>query len=59
MQAAPVLKHKSDEGVEMYATTFMNVVPTIQRDGRSILGAWDHNCDLTAMDRAFRKVQHA
>jgi hypothetical protein len=81
-----VLKHKSDEGVEMYSTTSLNGVPTIQRGGRNILGVLDQNwdfaneiCDLLnsldddphifltehdrkwlkAMDRAFRKVQHA
>jgi hypothetical protein len=86
MQAAAVLKHKSDEGVEMYSTTSLNGVPTIQRGGRNILGVLDQNwefaneiCDLLnsleddphifltehdrkwlrAMDRAFRKVQHA
>ena len=85
-QAAAVLKHKSDEGVEMYSTTSLNGVPTIQRGGRNILGVWDENWDLAneicdllnsldddphifltehdrkwlkAMDRAFRKVQHA
>ena len=86
MQAAAVLKHNSGEGVEMYSTTSLNGVPTIQRDGRNILGVWDQNwefaneiCELLnsseddphifltehdrkwlkAMDRAFRKVQHA
>jgi hypothetical protein len=86
MQAAAVLKHNSSEGVEMYSTTSLNGVPTIQRDGRNILGVWDENwefaneiCELLnsleddphifltehdrkwlkAMDRAFRKVQHA
>jgi hypothetical protein len=86
MQAAAVLKHKSDEGVEMYSTTSLNGVPTIQRGGRNILGVLDQNwdfaneiCDLLnsldddphifltehdrkwlkAMDRAFKKVQHA
>jgi hypothetical protein len=85
-QAAAVLKHKSDKGVEMYSTTFLNGVPTIQRDGRNILGVLDQNWEfaseisdllnsleddphifltehdrkwLKAMDRAFRKVQHA
>jgi hypothetical protein len=53
MQAAAVLKHKSDEGVEMYSTTSLNGVPTIQRGGRNILGVLDQNwefankiCDL-------------
>lgn len=86
IQAAAVLKHKSDEGAKMYSTTFVKGVPTIQRDGRNILGVWNQNwdfaneiCDLLnsleddphifltehdrkwlkAMDRAFRKVQHA
>jgi hypothetical protein len=86
MQAAAVLKHNSDEGVEMYSTTSLNGVPTIQRNGHNVLGVWDENwefaneiCDLLnsreddphiflterdrkwlkAMDRAFRKVQHA
>jgi hypothetical protein len=85
-QAAAVLKDNSDEGVEMYSTTSLNGVPTIQRGGRNILGVLDQNwefaneiCDLLnsleddphifltehdrkwlkAMDRAFRKVQHA
>jgi len=83
---AAVLKHKSDEGVEMYSTTSLDGVPTIQRNGHNVLGVWDENwdfaneiCDLLnsleddphifltehdrkwlkAMDRAFRKVQHA
>jgi hypothetical protein len=47
MQAAAVLKHKSDEGGEMYSTKSLNGVPTIQRNG------------LKAMDRAFGKVHHA
>ena len=86
MQAAAVLKHKSDEGVEMYSTTSLNGIPTIQRDGHNVLGVWNENWDfaneicnllnsleddphifltehdrkwLKAMDRAFRKVQHA
>jgi len=86
MQAAAVLKHKSDEGVEMYSTKSLNGVPTIQRDGHSVLGVWNENWEfaneicnllnsleddsqifltehdrkwLKAMDRAFRKVQHA
>jgi hypothetical protein len=86
MQAAAVLEHNSGEGVEMYSTTSLKGVPTIQRDGRNILGVWDQNwefaneiCELLnsleddphifltehdrkwlkAMDRAFRKVQHA
>ena len=52
-QAAAVLKHKSDEGVEMYSTTSLNGVPTIQRDGHNVLGVWGENwgfaneiCDL-------------
>ena len=52
-QAAAVLKHKSDEGVEMYSTASLNGVPTIQRDGHNVLGVWDQNwefaneiCDL-------------
>ena len=86
MQTAAVLKHKSDEGVEMYFTTSLNGVLTIQRDGHSVLGVWNENWEfaneicnllnsleddpqifltehdrkwLKAMDRAFRKVQHA
>jgi hypothetical protein len=85
-QAAAVLKHRSDEGVGMYLTTSLNGVPTIQRNGRNIVGGWNQNwefaseiCDLPnsleddphlfltehdrkwlkAMNRAFRKVQHA
>ena len=70
----------------MHSTTTLNGVPTIQRNGRNILGAWNQKRDfanaicallnsladnsqislaqrgrkwLKAMDRAFRKVQHA
>lgn len=53
MQVAAVLKHKSDEGVEMYCAKSLNGVPTIQRNGRNVLGVWDQNwefakeiCDL-------------
>src|SRR5271165_7404540 len=45
-QAAAVLKHKSDEGVEMYSTTFLNSVPIIQREGRNIPGVWGKNWDF-------------
>ena len=52
-QAAAVLKHKSDEGVEMYSTTSLNGVPTTRRYGHRVLGVWDEvlvfaneNCDL-------------
>jgi hypothetical protein len=52
-QAAAVLKHKSDEGVEMYSTTSLDGIPTIQRNGHNVLGVWDENwefaneiCDL-------------
>jgi len=52
-KAAAVLKHKSDEGVEMYSTTSLDGVPTIQRNGHNVLGVWDENwefaneiCDL-------------
>jgi len=52
-QAAAVLKHRSDEGVGMYLTTSLNGVPTIQRNGRNIVGVWtqnwefaSENCDL-------------
>jgi len=48
MQAAAVLKHKSDGGAEMYCTTFLNGVPTIQRDGRNILGVLDQNWDFAS-----------
>ena len=78
--------HCSGEGVKMFSTTSLNGVPTIQRDGRNILGVLDQNWEfadeicnrlnsldddphifltehdrkwLKAMDRAFRKVQHA
>jgi hypothetical protein len=80
------MKHNGSEGIEMYSTTTLNGVPTIQRNGRNVLGIWDHNWNfaneicallnsleddsqislaerdrkwLKAMDRAFRKVQHA
>jgi hypothetical protein len=70
----------------MYSTTSLNGVPTIQRDGRSLMGVWHQDwefaneiCDLLtsleqdphifltehdrkrlkAIDRVFRKVQHA
>jgi hypothetical protein len=45
-QAAAVLKHKSDEGVEMYSTTSLDGVPTIQRNGHNVLGVWDENWDF-------------
>ena len=45
-QAAAVLKHKSDEGVGMYSTTSLDGVPTIQRNGHSVLGVWDENWDF-------------
>jgi hypothetical protein len=45
-QAAAVLKHKSDEGVEMYSTTSLNGIPTIQRNGQNVLGVWDENWDF-------------
>jgi hypothetical protein len=52
-QAAAVLKHKSDEGVEMYSTISLNGVPPTQRYGHRVLGVWDEvwafaneNCDL-------------
>ena len=48
MQAAAVLKHKSDGGAEMYCTTLLNGVPTIQRDGRNILGVLDQNWDFAS-----------
>ena len=47
-QVAAVLKHKSDEGVEMYLTTSLNGVPTIQRDGRNILGVLDQNWEFAS-----------
>ena len=70
----------------MYSTRSLNGVPTIQRNGRSVLGVCDQNWEfaneicallnsleddpqiyltepdrkwLKAMDRAFKKVQHA
>jgi hypothetical protein len=53
VQAAAVLKHKRDEGVEMYSTTSPDGVPTIQRNGHIVLCIWDENwefaneiCDL-------------
>jgi hypothetical protein len=45
-QAAAVLKHKSDEGIEMYSTTSLDGVPTIQRNGHNVLGVWDENWDF-------------
>ena len=30
----------------MYLTISLNGVPTIQRDGRSVLGVWDQNWDF-------------
>ena len=30
----------------MYLTTSLNGVPTIQRDGRNVLGVWDENWDF-------------
>jgi hypothetical protein len=46
VQAAAVLKQKSDEGVEMYSTTSLDGVPTIQRNGHNVLGVWDENWDF-------------
>jgi hypothetical protein len=80
------VKYGSAEGLDMYSTKSLNGVPTIQRNGRSVLGVWDQNWEfaneicallnsleddpqvfltehdrkwLKAMDRAFKKVQHA
>jgi hypothetical protein len=39
-------EHKGGEGVEMYSTTSLNGVPTIQRDGQNVLGVWNQNWDF-------------
>ena len=46
LQAAARLNRGSSEGVKMFSTTSLNGVPTIQRDGRNILGVWDQNWDF-------------
>ena len=30
----------------MYSTTFLNGVPTIQRDGQNVLGVWNQNWEF-------------
>ncbi len=45
-KAAVVLKLKTSEGVDMYSTKSLNGVPTIQRNGRNVLGVWDQDWEF-------------